>query len=101
MSVNPLNAAPVRQVGFGNIQTGQATVGATATLICAGMYGRGSVTIVNHGTVDVFLGGSGVAAGTGVLLPGTKGASIKLDTDADVYGIVATGTQAVSFVETF
>jgi hypothetical protein len=101
MSVNPLTAEPVRQVGFGSIQTGQATVAATATLICAGLYGRGSVTIVNNGTVDVFIGGSAVTTGTGVLLPGTKGASLKLDTDADVYGIVGTGTQAVSYVETY
>lgn len=82
-----------------DLTTGQITVAATATVIVptAGAAGRLSVTIVNNSTVDVFLGGPGVTISNGLLLVGTKGASITLNTSAAVYGIVATSTESVSF----
>lgn len=81
--------------------TGQETVGNTATPICAARSDRQKVTIVNHGTTDVYLGGDDVATATGILLTGTAGAQVTLETTAAIYGIVGTGTQAVSFAEVF
>ena len=99
---NPAGAIPVY---FGNsvrsIATNQVSVLATATLIAAARAGRSMITIVNGGTTDVFVGGSGVTAGTGVLLVGIKGASITIPTSGAVYGITGGGSQAVSFLEAY
>lgn len=94
-------AGTVREIGFANLNTGQATVGTAATLICGGVYGLGSTVIVNHGTTDIFIGNAGVTTATGILLPGVKGASIDLDFAGDVYGVVASGTQDVSFAQSY
>jgi hypothetical protein len=87
--------------GSGNFAPAQATVSTTATQIVAARSGRNAVTIINGGTVDVFIGGSGVTTTTGALLAGTKGASLTIPTGAAVYGIVATGTEPVSAFETY
>lgn len=87
--------------GSDNMATGQVTVATTATQIVAARTGRSSVTIVNDGTVDVFLGGSTVTTTTGELLAGVKGQTLTLNTSAAVYGIVATGTETVTYVENY
>lgn len=101
MGTQPAPAGTVREIGFGNLTTGQVTVGTAATLICSGVYALGSLVIVNHGTTDIFIGNAGVTTATGLLLPGVKGASVELDFAGDVYGIVAAGTQAVSFAQSY
>lgn len=82
-------------------KTAQATIGTTATLIVAARSGRDTVVVENHGTTDVYVGPAGVTAATGLLLPGTKGASIAIETTDAVYGVVASGTQVVSAIENF
>lgn len=84
-----------------NFATAQATIGATATLIVAQRRGRDTVTIENHGTTPVYIGRSNVTTTTGILLPGVLGASISIETTDPIYGIVASGTQAVSCIENF
>jgi len=83
------------------LKTGQAVVASTATLIAASRIGRDTVIIENHGTTNVFIGASDVTTSTGLLLPGVVGASVALETTSAIYGIVATGTQAVSYAENF
>lgn len=95
------NPLPTRDTGFTTLAHGQISVGTTATVIAAARSGRGPITIVNGGTTDVFIGNSNVTTTTGVLLPGTKGASITLSCQTAVYGIVGTGTQTVSFIEAY
>lgn len=90
--------------GQPDLATGQVTIDTTATQIvpAAPANERRSVLVVSHGGVDVFLGKSNVTtsgAGGGVLLTGTKGASITLETRGAIYGIVAAGTQLVSWQE--
>jgi hypothetical protein len=104
--VSGATATPVVGLGVANIATGQATVANTATLIVAARTGasgtgRKSVTIVNGSTTPVYVGASGVTTSTGILLPGTTGASLTLDTQAALYGIVASSTEAVSYAETY
>jgi len=112
VSVTPANPLPVtpsvgvvyqvRSRASDGLATNQITVAATATVIVAARAaGRNSVTITNLGTVDVFIGGVGVTVANGHLLPGVKGASITLPFSGALFGIAASGTQAVSFVETF
>lgn len=89
---------------YGGISTGQVTVAATAggTLIAPERRGRGAVTIVNHGTTNVFIGGDpNVTALNGVKLVGVDGASITLSAQSAIYGITASGSQIVSYVEAY
>lgn len=111
MSTPTLHTLPTAVVGVsggdpvgvseaaGTWTVAQVSVGSTATLIKAATAGRRSITIVNHGTTPVYLGGSGVTTANGVLLPGTEGASLTLCHTAAVYGITASGTQTVSYSE--
>lgn len=87
--------------GTASIATGQVTVATTATVVAAARTGRRSITIVNEGTTDVRIGAAGVTAGNGLLLSGVKGQTLTVETAAAVYGIVGTGTQAVSYVEAY
>lgn len=97
------SAAPSiqRSQGAPAIAVNQITVAATSTLIVAARTNRNTVTVVNSGATDVFIGPTGVTITTGVLLPGTKGASLTLHATSALYGIAATGTQVVSFLETY
>jgi len=87
--------------GEGTIATAQVSVGVAAATVVAARAGRRSLLIVNHGTTDVFLGPATVTVANGILLPGVKGASISIPTTALVQGIVASGTQTVSYIEVF
>lgn len=84
-----------------SLATNQATIATTATQIAAARSGRGSITITNLGTTDVFIGLAGVTTATGLLLAGVKGTAITVHYNGAIYGIVGTGTQAVSYAETY
>jgi hypothetical protein len=86
-----------------NLASSQVSVDTTSggKLIAAARAGRGAVTIINTGTIAVFIGPSGVTTSTGALLPGIAGASITIPTTAAVYGIVSNGSQTVSVLETY
>lgn len=86
--------------GTATLATGQVPVGTGSTQIVPARTGRSSVKITNLGVVDIFIGATGVAAGTGDLLLGVKGSSITLRTSAAVFGIAAS-TQSVSFIEEY
>lgn len=81
--------------------TGQQALSNAATLIVAARTARHSVTIVNLSTTDIYLGSSGVITSTGQLLLGTKGTAITLETTGAIYGIVASGTPSVSYLEEY
>lgn len=91
----------VGAAGAPSIAHNQVSVGTSATAIVAARARRRSVTIVNHGTTDVYVGGTGVTTGNGVLLPGTKGAAITIETTAAVSAVVGSGTQTVSYFEEY
>jgi hypothetical protein len=78
--------------------TNQINVQDTATLIIAANPKRAGVLITNpSGGITVFVGNAGVTAGTGGFLE--SGSSLSIPTTAAIYGIVSTGSQAVSYVE--
>lgn len=85
----------------GNLATSQVSVGTTATQVVASRAGRSIVTVVNTTTTDIYLGAAGVTTSTGILLPGTKGASVTLQYTGALYGIVASGTATVTEAETY
>jgi hypothetical protein len=74
---------------------------ATSTLVCAARTGRRSVTVEQLGTTAVYIGATGVTSATGALLPGVAGSSITLSVTGAIYGIAASGTQAVAVIELF
>lgn len=85
----------------GSIATGQVTCATTSTLVVAARTGRRNVAFVQEGTTAVRLGPSGVTTSSGVLLTGTVGTGFTIDGSAAVYCTVASGTQTISFVETY
>lgn len=92
--------------GAAAIASAQVSVAATQTSIVAARTGvpgtgRVSVTIVNTTTTPIYLGPTGVTTSNGQLLPGVVGASITLNTNAQIFGIVGTGTATVTEMETF
>jgi|TARA_R110002033_G_scaffold147652_2_gene184877 hypothetical protein len=91
------------QVGAANIAMGQVSVDATSTgiQIVAARATRRTVTIVNHGTTQVFLKGGSVATTTGVLLVGTVGASATFESVSLIKGVTASGSVTVSYVEEY
>lgn len=83
-----------------SFNTNQVTVLATSTLIVSGNNGRKAVVITNLGTTAVYIGpNSTVSTTNGQLLPGTVGASISIPQTGPVWGIAATGSEAVSFLD--
>lgn len=89
--------------GTGGFDTSAVTVQSNAaTLIAARRRGRNAITITNRGTIAIDLGhDSSVTVGSGQILPGVLGASVTIPTQAEVWGIAASSTQAVSVVETY
>ncbi len=87
--------------GTGSIANNQVSVTTTSSTVVTSRAGRRSLLIVNHGTTDVFLGTGTVTTSNGLLLKGTAGASVSIPTSAAVNGIVASGTQTVSYLEVF
>jgi hypothetical protein len=108
VNVEAGDLAGVLPVGAANFVPNQATLTTTAAaLIVAARTGaqgtgRVSVTIVSGSTTAIALGGSGVTFTTGVVLPGTVGASITIPTTAAIYGsLSAAGSALVSYYETY
>ena len=87
--------------GAASMGNGQVSISDTATLIVAANATRRGVIIVNHGTTDVYIGAPTVTTSAGLLLAGTKGASISLGYKGAVQGIVATGSQVISYLEVY
>jgi hypothetical protein len=90
-----LRATPVpvsATIGVGALSTPAAvTVAVTATLLLATNSSRKQAIIVNNGTADMFVGGSGVTTAAG--LPLYPGNEMVLPTTSALYAIVASGTQ--------
>ena len=98
------NGNPVGAGGaaYSNMTPAQVSVAATATQIVAARAGRGSVTIQNTTTTPVYIGSTNaVTTTTGILLPGTVGATITLPYSGAVYGIVGTGSATVTEYELY
>jgi hypothetical protein len=83
------------------ISTGQVTMTGAAVQIANARTDRKRLTLVMGGTpADTFIGGPGVASGTGVLLAGVKGQTLVLETAAAVFGN-GTAAAVVSYIEEF
>lgn len=91
----------VDEQGATAIATGQSapTTSSGSTAIASVRETRKRIVLVNHGTVDVFIGASGVTTSTGLKL--AVGAALTVYTTAAVYGVTASGTGAVHYIEEY
>lgn len=86
----------------GTFKVTSVTVTTAATLLpTSALADRKTLFVENHGSVTVYLGGSGVVAGNGTglkLVPG-KGRGLPMAAGSAVYGRVASGTCVVAVAE--
>lgn len=82
-----------------SINAGQAAPTNTAANIVDFSAPRRRITLVNHGSVDVYLGEATVTTSNGLNLK--VGASITLETQAAIQGITASGTGAIHYIEEY
>jgi len=80
------------------LQSNQVTIGTTATQIVPPTL-RTSLTVINMGATDVYVGDSGVTIANGALLKGVKGAELTFNTSSALYGITASVSQVVCVLE--
>lgn len=85
---------------FSHVNTNQASMSASAAIIVASRSSRHAVTIINTGTVTVFLGNSSsVTTADGFPLP--AGEAITLNSESSFYGVTASSTATVGYIETY
>lgn len=98
LQVDANNKLIESSIGLGLNGTGQVSVGASSTQIIAANTARAGVLITNpSSTVTVYLGVTGVTTSTGAILGPNQ--SITLPVTSAIYGVVASSTQTVSYVE--
>jgi hypothetical protein len=79
--------------------TGQVSVTTTAVKIISANNNRSGLVLYNSGTVTVYLGTiqSTLTSGTGHALP--AGAALTLQADGDIFGITASSSATVTYLE--
>ena len=89
--------------GANKIATGAVTVNDTVggVQIVPVRTGRRAITLLQPGTTAVFIGNSGVATTTGISLTGTAGTTRRIETTAAIYGITASGSQSIQYLEEY
>lgn len=108
--IDPSSTSP--PVGSGSINTGQASIGTSASLLVAARVGVGgngsgvagtgrqSVNVTNLGSATIYVGPTiGVTTGTGHAIP-TTGSQV-FNTAAALYAISGSASQTVTYLETF
>ena len=91
----------MRWFGVAKLETGQISVGTSATLILPARRQRRSLLIVQHGSNAVYIGkDANVTSTTGVLLAGTAGVGLSIPTTGEIWGI-AGSAQTVSYIEIY
>lgn len=99
INASPVHIQRVIDQGATAIATGQAAPTSTAANIVAVRDTRKRLVLVNHGSVDVFVGPATVTTANGLKI--TPGASLVLYTTAAVQGITAATTGAIHYVEEY
>lgn len=96
-TVQPVSVVSSAPAGTLN-GTNQVDIGTEATLIIAANPDRSGVLITNpSATVTIYIGTAAVTASTGSILPPLQ--SLTLPVSSAIYGVVADGSQTISYVE--
>lgn len=83
-----------------NLKTNQVSCGTSATLVAPMRYRNGITIKVPSGGATVFIGAAGVTTSTGFSIDASAAMTLQ-PYSGPVYCVVATGTQTVSYAETF
>ena len=84
--------------GTSTLSHGAVSVGTSAVVIRNVTSGRISLVVQNLGAVPIFVGGSSVSAANGIRIA-AGGAASDFVVDASIYGIAASGTCDVRWME--
>jgi hypothetical protein len=96
MALNPVTA------GARLLASTQVSVGSSPVLVVPGRGTRRSVLLVNiGGSSQIYFGNSTVSTASGSYLPAIDGASISIPTTADVWAVIASGSQNMSVLEAY
>ena len=98
--VSPTQPLATRPAGGAAIATAQVSVGTTATLVAPARSGRVKVLATVGAANTCAFGAAGVTASTGFPLQPVAGASVTIDTAADVYA-VCSATTTVGVLEAY
>jgi hypothetical protein len=100
VSISPVSTAAVIVRPATAMTYGQVELSTTPAEIAAANTARQRLLIVQHSSaVNAFLGASTVSAATGLLLMGVPGNQVVFRHDDAVYGVTASSTGRVSFVQ--
>ena len=94
---NDVNAQYYQSAHASNMDTASISVSTSATLIVAARTARKGLVVYNNSSQTVFLGASGVATSDGYELLASE--SIYLYNKEALYGIVASSTSDIRFIE--
>ena len=99
ISATAVHVQRVSDEGGTAIANGQAAPTSTAATLVAARDTRKTLTLTNHGSVDVYIGVATVTTANGHKMP--PGSSMDIDSTALIQGITASGTGAIHYVETY
>jgi hypothetical protein len=86
-------------VPVGGGVVGTISVGTAATRILESNTARKSMSVMNNGTSAIYIGfGSTVGTNSGFYLPASQAFTSNVIT-GDIYGVIETGSQTVSYME--
>lgn len=97
--ITEVNVQRVDEIAANDLATGQVTATTTAATLVAARDTRKSVTIVNHGSVDVYVGKATVTTANGAKIP--PGASRTFRTVVLLQCITASGSALVDYEDEF
>jgi len=98
--VSPASPLAARATGGPSIATGQTSVGTAATLVAAARPGRQTILVSIGAANACVFGPAGVTASTGFSLQPVAGASMTIDTAAELWA-ACSATTTVSVLEEF
>lgn len=89
----------VDEQGSTAIATGQVSVGTSVIYVVTARDTRKSVTIVNHGSSEIYVGPATVTTSNGLKLP--SGAGLTVRSTVGIQAISPSGTNSVHYIEEY
>jgi hypothetical protein len=96
LGMDAVSALKVSNIGVGLNSYGQVGISAAAVIKAANA-NRAALLVKNAGSAIVYLGDASVTTGTGY--PLFPGEAVGLPTKSAVYGVAASGTQTIGYLE--
>jgi hypothetical protein len=98
-TVDAYNRSWVNSGANVSIATAAASVTTTSALLIASAAGRRKVLVQNNGTKKVYLGASGVASSSGIILPAGADLELEIGPALPLHAVAESGTQDVRVMQ--